>query len=160
MNWKARALHTVAHLTRLGPARAFDIAADDVDAAQLATLRRILRGVSSTELGKARGYDGIRSHDDLQQVPIFEHGEYAPFIAREMAGEPQVLVPEPADYFAMTTGTASAAKHVPITDAYRREFQTTAAIAMKHLRDRFPSAFLGRALYFVGSADRLLAAYA
>jgi hypothetical protein len=153
MNWKARALHTVAHLTRLGPARAFDTAADDVDAAQLATLHRILGGLSTTELGKARGYASIRTHDDLQQVPIFEHGDYAPFIAREMAGERQVLVPEQADYFAMTTGTTSAAKHVPITDAYRREFQTTAAVAMKHLRDRFPSAFFGRALYFVGSAD-------
>ena len=146
MNWRARALHTVAHLTRLGPARAFDAAADDVDAAQQATLRRILGGLSTTALGQARGYGQVHHHDDLQQIPIFDHAGYAPFIAKEMAGERNVLVPEPADYFAMTTGTTAAAKHVPITDAYRREFQTTAAVAMKHLRDHFPAAFQGRAL--------------
>jgi hypothetical protein len=152
MSLRPRLLHTVAHLSRLGAARAFDRAAADVDAAQRATLARILGSLQDTELGRARDYASIRSHTELARVPVWTHDDYAPAIAREMAGERNVLVPEPADYYAMTTGTTRAAKHVPITDAYRREYQLTTAVALKHLRDRFPRAFTGRALYFVGSA--------
>src|SRR6185369_6806702 len=53
--------------------------------------------------------------------------------------------------YVRTTGSTGNAKHIPITKSYKNEFQKTVTVALWHLYLKFPRAFTGRALYFVGS---------
>ena len=145
-------LHLLAHATRIKPARAFEAACADVRRSQTERLFALLRANADTVVGRAHGFAAIRSADEFaKRVPLVTAKEIGPLVAREMSGERRVLTADPPVYYTRSTGSTGAPKHIPVTESYRKEFQQTVHVALYHLRQRFPAAFLGRALYFVGS---------
>lgn len=145
-------LHRLGQLQRRGAARAFAAAALDPAAAQRARLRHILEDNRDTEVGRAWDFAGIGDVDAYRRaVPIHTPEAVAPYVERMMRGEASVLTRERPEYWVRTTGSTGTPKHVPITDGYRAELQTSVHVALWHLYRRFPAAFRGRALYFVGS---------
>jgi hypothetical protein len=145
-------LHLLGQASRLSPMRRFAHLADRPAAAQRAKLLDLLSHNAATEYGKAHGFSSVRGPEDFaRRVPLVTPEGVQPFVERQMRGERGILTAEPPVYYTRTSGSTGASKHVPITDAYRRDFQKTVHVALGHLFLRFPSAFLGRALYFVGS---------
>ena len=57
-----------------------------------------------------------------QRVPLSSYDDYEPWVARIRAGEPGVLTHAPVRRLVPTSGSSSAAKLVPYTDALQHEF--------------------------------------
>jgi hypothetical protein len=146
------ALHLLGQASRIAPAVRFALAAVHPGETQRAKLLDLVSRNAGTEYGKKHGFSSISSPAEYAaRVPLLTPDEFQPFVEREMRGERNVITAEAPVYYTRTTGSSGAAKHVPITAAYRKDFQKTVYVALAHLWRRFPSAFLGRALYFVGS---------
>ena len=147
-----RLLHALGSAQRAGPARAFAKAAEDPRAAQLAKLADLLRRNGSAEYGRSFGLrPGMSAAEFARAAPLMTPADLLPRVSRLMAGERGVLTQDAPLYYVRTTGSTGEPKHVPITKAYREEFQLTVQVSLFHLRRRFPQAFSGRALYSVGS---------
>lgn len=145
-------LHAIGQATRLAPALRFRRQARDPRATQEALLASILAANAETELGRRYGFSSIKNYADYAaRVPFMTAADLAPLVERQMRGERGVLTAEAPVYYVRTTGSTGEAKHVPITATYRAQFQQTVHVSLFHLYRRFPSAFTGRALYFVGS---------
>jgi hypothetical protein len=74
-----------------------------------------------------------------------------PWVRRMMDGEQNLLTAERPVYYVLTSGSTAEPKYIPITPTYRRELQATVHVSLWHLYRKFPEAFVGKALYFVGS---------
>ena len=147
-----RLLHFLGGLTRIGPARSsFEKAARDPQAAQEAKLKQIAARNAGTEYGKKFGLAGFNPRDFSTRLPLMTPADLEPWVRREMAGERNLLTADAPVYYVRTTGSTGVPKHVPITRAYVSEFQRTVHVSLYHLKKKFPGAFRGRALYFVGS---------
>lgn len=143
-------LQVAGDLARGRHAREFEEAARDPERAQRAVLQRILARNAGTAYARAH-FNGARTAEDYQKAPLLSPAELQPWVAREMAGERNLLTADAPVYYVRTTGSTGQPKHIPITRSYRDEFQRTVHVSLWHLRRRFPEAFRGRALYFVGS---------
>lgn len=145
-------LHRIGQVSRAPAAMAFERAARRPGDAQRARLRALMRAHAGTEYGRRFGFGDIRTPAQFaERVPLMSPDELQAYVARVMAGERNVLAAgEPLAYVG-TTGSTGRAKFVPITPAYKAEFQRTVHVALWHLYRRFPQAFRGRALYFVGA---------
>lgn len=147
-----RLLHVLGQVSRRSNAKAFAKAARDPMKAQRERLHAALEHGRGTAYGKANGFDSVTGPADYARtVPLMTSADLAPWVDRQLAGESAVLTAEDPVYFVRTSGSTGTPKHVPITDAYREEFQKTVHVALSHLFRRYPRAFRGRALYFVGS---------
>jgi hypothetical protein len=144
-------LHSLGHLSRIRPARAFQRAAQDLRAAQTAHLAALLRENQGTRYGKQHGFAGILPEQYASRVPLMSPAALEPLVRAAMEGERGVLTAEAPVYYVRTTGSTGAPKHVPVTRGYVAEFQRTVHVSLYHLRAVCPEAFRGRALYFVGS---------
>jgi hypothetical protein len=117
------ALHLLGQASRLPPMRRFARLAGDPGAAQRDKLLELLSRNAGTEYGKAHGFASVRGPEDFaRQVPMITPEGVQPFVEREMRGERGILTAEPPVYYTRTSGSTGAVKHIPITDAYRRDF--------------------------------------
>lgn len=145
-------LHLLGQIQRSRPALEFSLAARDPRKAQAAKLAELVSRNVATEYGQLHGLAEARTPAEFaRRLPIMTPADLEPYARRLMHGERNLLAAEAPIYYVRTTGSTGAAKHVPITPSYRAELQRTVHVAFWHLYLRFPSAFLGRALYFVGS---------
>lgn len=145
-------LHRLGQLSRRRTARAFDRAALDPTAAQLERLRAEIGANAGTEFGRQYGFDSIRTPADLaSRVPLMRPDDLQVWMERVIGGERNLLTAEAPFAYVTTTGSTGAAKYIPITPAYKAEFQKTVHAAVWHLYREFTPAFRGRLLYFVGS---------
>jgi hypothetical protein len=152
MPLRARLLHALGQASRRGAARRFQRAAKDPQATQDTYLKAILQQNSGTEYGKALGFSGIATGSEYAaKVPLMEPLELQPWVRRMMDGESNLLSFERPIYYVMTSGSTADPKYIPITPTYRRELQATVHGSVWHLYRKFPEAFVGKALYFVGS---------
>ncbi len=145
------ALHRLGQLSRTPAALAFARAARDPVAAQRRVLRRLLEANAHTEYGRRHGFASIATPADFAaQVPVMTPEDLQVHVRRVMAGEREILSAGAPLAYATTTGSTGPAKYVPLTAEYKAEFQRTVHVSMWHLYRRFPDAFTGRVLYFVG----------
>jgi hypothetical protein len=146
------ALHALGEMTRVPHMIRFARAAKTPTETQRHKLLAMLARNADTEFGREHGFASIRSVEDyVRRVPVVTPTELQPRIDRLMKGERNLLTADAPVYYTRTSGTSGAAKHVPVTQSYRVDFQKTVHVSLGHLARRFPRAFLGRALYFVGS---------
>jgi hypothetical protein len=93
-----------------------DRACDDPVAAQRSFLTRLLRRNARTAFGRAHSFSNIRTASDFRRgVPVREYEDFRPYIKRIMAGERDVLTSEEPVMLAMTSGTTSEPKYIPVT---------------------------------------------
>lgn len=115
-------------------------------------LARILAGNANAETVKPLGK--VETLRELQsRAPVTTYADVAPLVRRQMEGEEHVLSDETPIFFASSTGTTGAPKRTPATPSFRRDCQRTVHVSMAHVAPRFPAAFTGQALYYVGSRE-------
>ncbi|MES2619975.1 MAG: GH3 auxin-responsive promoter family protein [Bacteroidota bacterium] len=78
---------------------------------------KILRQLSSTELGKDLCFDEIKAYRDFKNnVPVTQYDFYERYIEKIKSGKQYVMTDKPVKWFAKTAGTTSGkSKLVPVT---------------------------------------------
>ena len=130
------------HFLALLPAwRRFAAAADDPRAAQEERLRAALRRLPGTAFARAHpGLERARTLGELQAaVPVRDMDAFAPWVARMVAGEPDVLLREPLLCFEPSSGSTAAAKWVPYTRGLIAEFSAATGAWLFDLLRRRPT---------------------
>lgn len=96
-----------------------------VEETQRRVLLRILRRNALTAFGREHSFSEIESADDYhRRVPLRSYEEFANYIERAAAGEPDVLAASPLLMFERSSGSASASKLVPYNGDLKAEFQS------------------------------------
>jgi GH3 auxin-responsive promoter len=88
-------------------------------------LRRILKYHADTAYGRDHGFRSIATVADFRrQIPVAPYEYVEPYIRRVMQGETSALLADPQVLmFALTSGTTSARKHIPITQQYVNDYR-------------------------------------
>jgi hypothetical protein len=90
--------------------------------AQRSFLMNLLRRNAQTVFGRAHHFSAIRTEADFRRcVPVREYEDFRPFINRVTGGERNVLTAEETRMLAVTSGTTSAPKYIPVTRELQRE---------------------------------------
>jgi len=129
-------------------------ASADPAAAQEAALRGLVQAASDTEWGRDHDYAGIGAVADFQaRVPLAVHADLKPLWDRARAGEEHVCWPGVTRYFALSAGTTSGSKLVPVTaDAIRSNRRSGArVVALTYEQMGRSDVTRGRFLYLGGS---------
>jgi hypothetical protein len=102
---------------------------------------------AGTEFGQKHGFDRIRSVADYRAaVPPQTYDTLAPWIERVTLGEPNVLTAEGPLMFATTSGTTGAAKYIPVTPSYLKEYSHGIHVHTYRMFTDFPDLLEGRIL--------------
>lgn len=82
-------------------------------------LLSMLNKLKNTAIGEERGYASMKSIADFQsQTPIQHYGDLKPYIERIIAGETNVLSPEPPTHWIQTSGTTGTPKLFPYNQLF------------------------------------------
>jgi len=99
---------------------------DDAPAVQEQLLLRLLRRRRDTAFGRDHRFASISTLDEYRRtVPIRTYEDLRPYIDRVLAGDVTALFPscEAIRMFAVSSGTTDKPKHVPVTDAFVRNYR-------------------------------------
>ncbi len=123
-------------------------------------LRRLLRRASNTEWGHRFGFADIARQPDVvkayqSRVPIHTYDDIQPFVDQIRAGAENLFWPGKFQHFAVSSGTASKGKIIPLSKdmlRFNRKFAVT--LTRKYiLRSRSIKAILGKHLTLPGSIE-------
>ncbi len=103
------------------PLRRFHAAIGDPLGTQTRVLRSLLRRAQDTEWGRRYGFADLLGAPDITQayrdrVPLHRYEDFRTDIERLRDGEANVLWPGRPDYFAVSSGTVSSGRIVPVFD--------------------------------------------
>jgi len=102
----------------------FAAACRDPRRAQEKRLREILAAHAGTAFGRDHRFDQIKSVDDYRrQVPLAPYDYFEPYLARVRRGEVNALLTQRPLMFALTSGTTSSRKTIPVTPRYLKDYQ-------------------------------------
>jgi hypothetical protein len=114
------------------------------EAAQWAVLQRCLRANVGTEFGRGHGFSAIRSIDEYRGlVPVSSYADLEPAMDEIARGRPNVLTRDRVRTLALSSGSVSAAKHIPFTRTLQQEFRRAVAPWLVDLYRRQPSLISG-----------------
>ncbi|GIW79690.1 MAG: hypothetical protein KatS3mg105_1497 [Gemmatales bacterium] len=103
---------------------AFEAATHRPREIQQALLRRILAHHADTDFGRQHHFRAIGSVEDFRRhLPIAGYEYFEPYIARVRAGNTSALLADPVKMFALTSGTTSARKFIPVTSQYLADYR-------------------------------------
>lgn len=127
--------------------RKFQEAVHDVEATQKTRLLQIIRRNQDTAFGREHHFREIDDFESFRKhVPVRSYDELEPYIRRMVAGESDVLVTGRPFFFAQTSGTTGAAKYIPVTRQYLREYRAPRRIWMRQVMQAFPGLLKGKIL--------------
>lgn len=99
-----------------------DRAAAEPRKAQRSFLLRLVKRNAETAFGRAHAFSAIRTEEDFRSsVPVREYEDFRPFINRIIAGERNVLTTDEPFMLALTSGTTSEPKYIPVTRRVQKE---------------------------------------
>lgn len=91
------------------------------------SLFNIIAKNKDTEFGKKYNFNNIKTLQDFKEnIPLTEYDFYKGYINKMIKGENNILVKEPIEYFAHTSGTTNSQKLLPMT-------RTSRVIASKYM---------------------------
>ncbi len=134
-------------------------ASKDCKKTEEATLRGILEYAKNSEWGKAHNFAKIleaTTPEDLfkrwqENVPPQSYEDLRPFVERHKNGEENILFPGKPMMYATTSGTTSAPKWIPITDAYYNNiFSKMSKLWLYTFIMQRPKTFWGKCVSIVG----------
>jgi len=102
-------------------------------------LEKIAR-FAQTDYGRRNGFASIRDYNDFRRLPIVQYEDIAEYIRRATAGDWRAIVPEKPLMFGVTSGTTGAAKFIPFTPAFVREYRRGANVWAYHVARTHPEA--------------------
>ena len=83
-------------------------------------LLELLRGNASAAFGRDHGFGSIRTFGEFQRaVPVTTYEHLAPYIDRQLEGEPAQLTASRPVLFVTTSGTTGKSKYIPVTPESR-----------------------------------------
>ncbi len=111
----------------------------------------------NTVFGNDHSFSSIRSYDDFKKhVPVRGYESFRAYIGRVRLGEPDILWPGRPLYFAMTSGTTSGGKHIPITrDSIPNHINSTRIALLNYIYRTGRTGFLNGKYIFLSGSPRL-----
>lgn len=133
---------------------------EDPVGTQEALLRRLVRKAADTEWGQRFGFADIANAKDpmrlyRERVPVHHYEAYRTDVERVRSGEQDIFWPGGFKHFAVSSGTASAGKIIPLSEemlAINRRFTLTVAMAYFEAQAD-PSFLFGRLLSIPGRIE-------
>jgi hypothetical protein len=120
LRWKA--MSWALQVTSRRDFQRFGAATREPAATQAEVLARIVGDNRDTAFGREHDFAGVRDARDFRaRVPVRDYEGLRPYVQRQLEGVEGVLTREPAQMFAMTSGTTGEPKYIPVTaEADRR----------------------------------------
>jgi hypothetical protein len=117
------------------------------------TLASLMRRARSTRFGRDHGLARVKTHADLKAaVPLRDYRAYAPWLDAARAGEPDVVWPGRIRYWAISSGTTSGEKYLPISrDTIRTNRAGGCDALVPFAAQTRQDLFAGRLLFLGGS---------
>lgn len=133
----------------------FERALHDPRSAQNAILMRTVRANAATAFGREHGFATIRDAAEYaRRVPLRDHDETAPWIARVCAGETNVLTADAVRFVEPTGGSSGYTKHIPYTSSLLGEFSAATMAWIFDLLLHRPALRAGHAYWAVTPPGR------
>lgn len=141
--------------------RRFRAACADPMRAQARRLRRILADAADTDVGQRYDFVRLSRMPDpvamirayQRRVPIRDSAAMREDLEAVHRGDWRRLCPAPPVFFSMTAGSTGRFKHIPVTEAYRREVRHSSLIFQGALEAACPEIRGSRTQFLVGSAE-------
>jgi hypothetical protein len=141
-------------LRRATHVRRFHNATRSPLAAQSTKLLEIIRANSETAFGRKYQFDKINSIADFQSfVPPCQYEDLLPYISAVMNGQKRQLTFEEPFMFAITSGTTSQPKFIPITESHLRDYTHAFQIHNYQMIKDFPDGAKGRFLIITSNDE-------
>jgi hypothetical protein len=128
----------------------------DAIALQEKEFKKLLNKGRDTWFGKDHDFGSISSYDRFRSnVPIRDYEEFRHYIGRIRLGEDNVLWPGRPVYFALTSGTTSGGKYIPITrDSMPNHTGSTRLALFNYIKRTGRTQFLnGKYIFLSGSPE-------
>ena len=101
----------------MGVLRTFEQSCKSAADASQKQLLSILKDNADAEYGKKYHFSDISSVSEYKkQVPFSTFEDYEDFVSKMMQGKEKLLTAYPVSFYAHTSGTLGAAKHIPYTE--------------------------------------------
>lgn len=125
--------------------------------AQQKIFTRLLTGARDTAFGRDHSFADLTSHDSfVQAVPVRDYEVLKPYVERILQGEKDVLWPGKPEYFAMTSGTTSGKKYIPITkESLPNHINSARNALLSYVHETGNSRFLDGKLIFLSGSPEL-----
>jgi len=131
-------------------ARLFEKSTRDPVKVQKKALLEFINRNKNTEYGKKYHFSRIRSIDDYRKyVPLVDYEDLRPYVNRMAKGEPNVLTADEPTFFAITSGTTSKPKLIPVTRYSRAREDDVMDIWTYYIARDYPDVFEGKFLAIV-----------
>ncbi len=123
-------------------------------ALQEKVFRELIRKACNTVFGSDHSFGSIKSYDQFRKrVPVRDYESLSTYIDRVKAGEENILWPGKPVYFAMTSGTTSGSKCIPITrDSIPNHLNSMRIALLNYISSTGKTEFLeGKYIFLSGS---------
>ena len=119
--------------------------------------RQLIRKARKTVFGSDHSFGSIKSFDQFRkQVPVRDYESLRSYIDRIRAGEENILWPGKPVYFAMTSGTTSGSKSIPITrDSIPNHINSMRIALFNYISSTGRTGFLGGKYIFLSGSPLL-----
>jgi hypothetical protein len=130
--------------------------------AQEEVLKKLLSKAADTAFGQYYGFNGILEAEDLrsafaEKVPLFSYDDLREaWWQRVIDGEADVTWPGEVNFFAVSSGTTSSKKHIPVTEDMLKAIRKSALHQIRALADfDLPADFFEKEILMFGSSTDL-----
>ncbi len=131
----------------------FEKSTGDPVKVQKKVLLEFINRNKDTEYGKKYHFSSIRSVDEYRKcVPLADYEDLRPYVNRMAKGEQNVLIADEPTFFAITSGTTSKPKLIPVSKYSRSREDNVMDIWTYYIARDYPDVFKGKFLAIVSPA--------
>ena len=119
--------------------------------------KRLLKSAQNTKFGQDHNFSSVNSHKDfVNNIPIRDYEEFTPYIDLIKKGEKNILWKGLPVYFAITSGTTSGVKYIPITkESLPEHFNASKNAMLLYINETGKTDFLAGKLIFLQGSPAL-----
>ena len=124
---------------------------------QKRVLKKLLKSAQKTKFGKDHNFSSIKNHKDfVKKIPVRDYEEFSPYIELIKKGEKNILWKGLPVYFAITSGTTSGIKYIPITkESLPEHFNAPKNAMLLYINETGKTDFLSGKLIFLQGSPNL-----
>ncbi|WP_144391872.1 GH3 auxin-responsive promoter family protein [Pleionea sediminis] len=141
----SRLANKLSKITSYAGYRRFTSAMKDVESSQTSRLKNILQSVQETKVADDYGLTGVLSLSQFKnKIPVTEYHTWSPYIEEQRSTGSSILSQSPCERYQPTSGSTSAIKWIPYSDAFLGELDQAISPWMWDLYQQFPGMSRGR----------------
>ena len=121
---------------------------------QKKVFKKLIKSGSQTIFGKDHNFKKIKTHSDyVKHVPLRDYEDFKEYILQIKSGEKHVLWKGKPIYFALTSGTTSGTKYIPLTrESLREQLNASKEAILLYINETKNTKFLsGKYIFLQGS---------